>query len=81
MKDAEYKKIPLGLDKRKPCFQTIIFTGTIFGAEVNNSNSFSLVGCMVSPGFDFADFEILNRTDLLYQFPQHENSIMKFTKS
>lgn len=51
-----------------------------FAAAPDDKNSFSLVGCSVYPGFDFADFELGNRDELLKVYPQHESIIKKFTK-
>lgn len=48
---------------------------TIFGSTVMNKNSYSLVSCAVAPGFDFADFELLSRTELLQQYPMHQEII------
>ena len=48
------------------------------GAEVERR--FSLVGCTVTPGFDFADFEMATRADLVGVFPEHEEIINKFTR-
>jgi predicted cupin superfamily sugar epimerase len=31
----------------------------------------ALCGCTVAPGFDFADFAMPQRADLLARFPQH----------
>jgi len=39
----------------------------------------SLVGCTVAPGFDFADFEMGTRAGLLEVFPQHSSVIEKLT--
>jgi len=54
--------------------------GTWFAANIINTNDFSLVGCTVAPGFDFADFELGKRGELLRLFPQHGNIIMQFTR-
>jgi predicted cupin superfamily sugar epimerase len=32
---------------------------------------------MVSPGFDFEDFELFNQEQLLMNYPQHEEIIRK----
>jgi predicted cupin superfamily sugar epimerase len=37
------------------------------------------VGCTVAPGFDFADFEMGNRDELLAQYPQHTSVIKKLS--
>ena len=38
-------------------------------------NIYSIVSCLVSPGFDFADFELIKRAELLKEFPQHREII------
>jgi predicted cupin superfamily sugar epimerase len=52
---------------------------TWFAAQVKNAKGFSLVSCVVSPGFDFADFELAKREDLIEQFPHLKDAIEKFT--
>jgi predicted cupin superfamily sugar epimerase len=59
--------------------QVIVPAETYFGAEVNDPNGFILVGCMVAPGFDFSDFELSDRDDLLKQFPAHSEIIERLT--
>lgn len=74
------KAVKLGADPEageQP--QVIVPGGCIFGATVNREDSYTLVGCMVSPGFEFAGFELLSRDRLLKDYPQHENIIMLLT--
>jgi uncharacterized protein len=52
-------------------FQFTVPAGHWFGATVNDPVSFSLVGCTVSPGFDFEDFEMGDPEILIKEFPQH----------
>ncbi len=59
-------------------FQYTVKAGCFFGATV--SEGFALVGCSVAPGFDFADFELPSRAELLRRFPQHEALILKLTR-
>ncbi len=59
--------------------QVFIPAGTIFGAELADSESFSLFSCMVSPGFEFDDFELFEKEDLLQAYPKHADIIEKFT--
>jgi predicted cupin superfamily sugar epimerase len=61
-------------------YQCVVPAGCWFGAEVSGE-SFSLVGCTVAPGFDFADFEMGNRKELLKQFPEQTEIIQRLTKS
>ena len=59
--------------------QVVIKRNYWFCAEITDKLSFSLVGCTVSPGFEFDDFEIGKRDELLTRFPQHNDLIKKFT--
>lgn len=56
-------------------FQCVVKAGCWFAARLEHRDSFSLVGCTVSPGFDFADFELANREILVNQYPQHKEII------
>lgn len=50
-----------------------------FAAEVIGDDNFSLVSCIVAPGFDFRDFTMGQRDELCSLYPQHTNLIRKFT--
>ncbi len=58
--------------------QVVVPAGTIFGAEIIESNSFGLYGCMVTPGFEYDDFEIFNKEDLIQAYPKYAELIEKF---
>ena len=58
--------------------QIVVPAGSIFGSYC--SDGFSLVGCMVSPGFDFEDFELFTTNALTKLYPQHSVIIKKLTK-
>ena len=60
--------------------QYLVPKNTIFGSTVLEENSFSLVSCSVSPGFDFNDFELFKRDDLMGQFPEHTEIISRLTQ-
>lgn len=45
-----------------------------------STGKYTLAGCSVSPGFDFADFEMADRSELLETFPQHAELIRRFTR-
>lgn len=58
---GEYHAVHLGMDLlqgQRP--QVLIPAGTIFGAELMDKQSYSLIGCLVSPGFEFSDFELVS---------------------
>jgi hypothetical protein len=78
--DGELCKICLGNRiEHGETFQTIIKRATWFGAELMDKYSFALLGCTVAPGFDFNDFELADRENLLKDFPRHKNVIVKLT--
>jgi uncharacterized protein len=62
-------------------FQAVVPAGVWFGSKPALLNSYSLVGCTVSPapGFDFEDFEMKSRVELLEMFPQHEEVVKMLT--
>ncbi|MFA3784140.1 cupin domain-containing protein [Melioribacteraceae bacterium 4301-Me] len=68
------------LGKKSKNFQVIIPKNTWFAAELTNKKLFALVGCTVSPGFDYKDFEIGKREELINQYPNYKSIIKKFTK-
>ncbi|MEW5803427.1 MAG: cupin domain-containing protein [bacterium] len=41
---------------------------------------YSLVGCTVAPGFDFCDFRLADRRELLERYPEHRLIIEKLTR-
>jgi uncharacterized protein len=75
---GEYKEMKLGLNLDKGELpQVLVPKNSIFGSSVMEDEGFSLVGCMVSPGFDFEDFELFYQDDLLKVYPEHEQIIRK----
>lgn len=75
---GEYSTVKLGTDLAAgETYQATIPAGSWFGAEVSGNGDFSLVGCTVAPGFDFADFEMGCRDSLLEQFPGHDEIIKR----
>lgn len=53
-------------------FQAVVPAGCWFGSKPAPETAYSLVGCTVAPGFDFADFVMAKQEDMLQQFPQHQ---------
>ncbi|EKD26707.1 MAG: hypothetical protein ACD_79C01052G0002 [uncultured bacterium] len=78
-KDGKYEKHKLGIEKGFVP-QIIIEAKAWFAAELNNKKSFSLAGCTVSPGFDFRDFEISEKENLLSAYPEYKKIIKRFTR-
>lgn len=51
-----------------------------FASEVEDPNTYCLAGCTVSPGFDFADFELAERNSLMEAYPDHKEVIHRLTR-
>lgn len=60
------QKVQIGSLSKK--FQVTISANTWFCAKPTQITSFSLVSCAVAPGFEFNDFEIGRRDELLKEF-------------
>jgi len=60
--------------------QAVVPAGHLFGAYPADPSSFALVGCTVAPGFDFADFEMPPRAEILQAYPQHRELIERLTR-
>jgi len=45
-----------------------------------SSHGYALVGCTVAPGFDFADFELPSRADMLDRLPAHAEWVRRLTR-
>ena len=60
--------------------QTVIKYNSWFAAELSDKTSFALIGCTVAPDFDFNDFELGKRDELIKAFPQFRELIYKLTK-
>jgi predicted cupin superfamily sugar epimerase len=59
--------------------QGVVKAGCWFASGVRDTQSFALAGCTVAPGFDFEDFELGQRSDLVRLYPQHRELIERFT--
>jgi predicted cupin superfamily sugar epimerase len=62
-------------------FQTVIPADCWFGAEVPAPGQWSLVGCVVAPGFEFRTFELADRAKLLAELPLESEVILRLTRS
>jgi len=77
---GEFSTFLLGNDLASgEVFQVVIRKNSWFAAEVMDKKSYSLIGCTVSPGFDFTDFELASRKNLMDQFPHYKVEIFRFT--
>jgi predicted cupin superfamily sugar epimerase len=76
-----YFKIQLGSDPEAgEVLQAVVKAGCWFASEVRDGESFALVGCTVAPGFDFEDFELANRQELVRSYPEYREVIHRLTR-
>ena len=59
--------------------QAMIPANTWFGSRLQQGKGFSLVSCTVSPGFDFQDFEMAKKENLILEFPDLKEIIDEMT--
>jgi predicted cupin superfamily sugar epimerase len=76
------KTITLGndiMDGQLP--QAVIPANQWFAVKVKNESGFALVSCTVAPGFDFRDFELAERKNLVKEFGRFESLVEAFTNT
>lgn len=77
--DGSLEILKVGIDAKKGELpQALVPANTWFASE--SSGDFSLVGCTVSPGFDFSDFELAQKSKLSKEFPQHNEIIERLCR-
>jgi predicted cupin superfamily sugar epimerase len=59
--------------------QAMIPANTWFGSRLLQGKGFGLVSCTVSPGFDFHDFEMAKKENLILEFPDLKEIIDEMT--
>ncbi|WP_378176863.1 cupin domain-containing protein [Aquimarina sp. SS2-1] len=60
--------------------QVVVPAGCWFASSVKDAERYSFVGCTVSPGFDFEDFELAEKESLSDTYPEHKKIISQFTR-
>ena len=81
MENGEYNCIRLGRNIHEgELFQYVVPAGAWFASEPTASSFFALVGCTVAPGFDFTDFEMAKKENLVQEFPKHELLVNRLCK-
>jgi predicted cupin superfamily sugar epimerase len=80
--DGTLRVARLGPDPaRGQSLQVVVPAHTWFGATVDDPASYVLAGCTVSPGFDYADFELARREALVTAYPAHRSVIEQLTRA
>src|SRR5579863_2515794 len=79
--EGSYSSIELGRDlEAGQVLQAVVRAGCWFASHVVDWKSFAVVGCTVAPGFDFEDFEMGRRADLLARYPEQRDLIHRLTR-
>ncbi|NQX78325.1 cupin domain-containing protein [Gilvibacter sp.] len=79
--EGVYSEHLIGIDlSRGEVPQYVVPGGCWFAAEVIEPSGFSFIGCTVSPGFSFADFQLGKRSELINDFPKHADVIERLTR-
>ena len=72
MPDDSLEIISLGSETWKgQTFQYVVPANCWFASRPAPATAFSFVGCTVSPGFHFDDFEMADAVSLTHRYPQH----------
>lgn len=72
--DGTYEAVKVGKDTANgEKLHYTVPAGTIFGSVAEHD--YSLVSCVVVPGFEFSDFKLFTQSELLKDYPQHERII------
>jgi uncharacterized protein len=79
--DGNYSELHLGdHPDAGEAFQAVVKAGCWFASRLKDAAGFALVGCTVAPGFEFADFELAAREELIRAYPGHRKLIEELTR-
>jgi hypothetical protein len=78
--EAQSKVVIIGNDLAAGEFPQVLVPGGVWqGTRVRPGGRYALVGATVTPGFDFADFAMGDRTTLTADYPPHAKLIEALT--
>jgi predicted cupin superfamily sugar epimerase len=75
--DWKVQRLGNMLQEPNAVFQCVVPAGCWFAAEREGPQGYSLAGCTVAPGFEFASFELADTQALLACYPAHEAIIRR----
>ncbi|WP_405205721.1 cupin domain-containing protein [Aquimarina sp. LLG6339-5] len=79
--EGKYIKYTVGMNlDQGELPQLVVPANSWFASSVKDNEGYSFVGCTVSPGFDFNDFELAERNFLIKLYPDHLETISKYTR-
>ena len=74
----EVRRITLGSATQGGDPVAVISSGELQAAR--SSGDYTLAACIVAPGFEYADFTIPSRDELVREHPDQRNLILEFTR-
>ncbi|MDX5477775.1 MAG: cupin domain-containing protein [Cyclobacteriaceae bacterium] len=78
--DKGYEKLLVGpSDQEGHLPYQLVKSGVIFGSTVDQEDSYSLVSCVVAPGFDFEDFRLVSKEELMEHWPEETEITHRLT--
>jgi predicted cupin superfamily sugar epimerase len=80
IKKGKIKRTILGHDLLSgQQLQVVVPAGIWQGARILGEHEWALLGTTVAPGFEFSDFELAKRDELIERYPDLKNEIVTFT--
>jgi hypothetical protein len=80
--DGSARRVVIGADfERGMRPQVVVPRGVWQGSRLAAGGTLALLGCTVSPGFEYADYESGVRAVLTGQFPEEAGMIRELTRS
>jgi predicted cupin superfamily sugar epimerase len=79
--DGRHEVTRLGPDLARGERPQAVVPAGVWQAAVPVGDRFALCGCTVAPGFDFADFEMPARAQLLDRFPDLRELVERLTRA
>jgi hypothetical protein len=77
---GQLQKVRIGSDiHHGAVLQFTVPAGRWFASRPAPESAFSLCGCTVAPGFEFDEFELAAKNDLILGWPLHKNIIVELT--
>ncbi len=80
--DGSCRKVIIGTDLEQAMRpQVVVPHGVWQGSRLMPGGKCALLGCTVSPGFDYADYESGSREALIEQYPEAHETIRALTRA
>jgi predicted cupin superfamily sugar epimerase len=78
-KDGRYEAMELS-DQSGGNLSLVVPAGLWFAAEIPSKMGYTLVSCAVAPGFEFAEFEMVKKEELMERYPGNEGLFVRLCR-